>query len=212
MMIDDFDSLPHAQDSEGKTFATNVRVSMLGVSPIYGASFSPFSDQTLGDDWEEWCHFTFKLTLGPAIRDTIKLGESMQIQEITAIDHRLTEELGEELSQVLIEAGLPFRQGKENMRGHREWSKYMAAIEASAAPGHLPIVFALHSVLFRMPLASALQSYCWLEWKAGHRALEQQHSAGHPEAPPALFLIAKETISKVLKPESEEGFPQLKAI
>ena len=200
------------QDSDSDAFSRNVKFSLLGVSPYYEASFAPFSDQTLADDWQEWCSSVFAKILGPSIRDAVILGQSMQIREIADIDRSLTNQLGDELSQILTAAGKPFTEGKENMRGHREWSKYTALIEAANAPGHLPIVFALHSVLFRMPLAAALQTYCWLEWKAGHRMVDRTVSAGYPEDPSPLFLIAKDSIAEVLQPDSDDQSPTLKAI
>lgn len=189
---------------ESEEFARAVKVSLLGVTPAGKGSFRP-SGGRIGDDWAEWCENLFSDGIGPIFRDAYHLGSQLKLREVVILDEVLATHLGV-LSPDLIDAARPFMEGKENMRGHREWRKYTLKIQAGEAPGHLPVVFALHSVLFRMPLACALQAYAWLEWKMGHRAIEQLRQAGIPEDPPGIFLEVKNPIIRILSPEvKEEG-------
>ena len=151
--------------------------------------------------------------IGPIFRDTFHLGTNLQLREIVELDEALGANLGEN-SANLIAASQPFIEGKGEMRGHREWRKYILKMEADEAPGHLPVIFALHSVLFRLPLVCAMQSYAWLEWKLGHYLVEQSSLAGYPEEPPPLFLEVKPEIARILtqKPIEDEGNPGLRVV
>lgn len=195
---------------EAEEFARAVKVSLLGVSPTGKGSFRP-SEDSIGDDWAEWCEKLFAQGIGPIFRDVYHLGSHLKLREVVILDEVLATHLGD-LAPDLIEASHPFMEGKENMRGHREWRKYVLKIQAGEAPGHLPVIFALHSVLFRMPLACALQAYAWLEWKMGHRTVNRTRQAGIPEDPPALFLEVKEPIIRILSPEIEENDLSLRVV
>lgn len=195
---------------EAEEFARAVKVSLLGVTPTGKGSFRPAIDR-IGDDWAEWCDQRFAVGIGPIFRDVYHLGSQLKLREVVILDEVLATHLGV-LSPDLIEASQPFMEGKENMRGHREWRKYVLKIQAGEAPGHLPVIFALHSVLFRMPLACALQAYAWLEWKMGHRGIERTRQAGFPEDPPGVFLEVKEPISRILSPRIEENDLNLRVV
>lgn len=188
---------------EREEFARAVKISLLGVTPIAGAaSFKP-RKSSVDEDWADWCDSTFERITGPVFHDTYNLAAELKLREIAAIDQKLTVQLGE-TSPGLIAASRPFIEGKEQMRGHREWRKYVLKLESGDAPGHLPVMFALHSAMFRLPLTLALQSYAWLEWKTGHHAIDKSRSAGYPDEPPPLFLEVKPHISRIINPPREE--------
>jgi hypothetical protein len=189
--------------SEKEEFARSVRISLLGVSPSGLGSFCPKA-ATLEGDWQEWCQNIFGQTIGPIFRDTYHLATELKLREIADLDVVLGEKLGH-ISPALIAAAHPFVGGKENMRGHCEWRKYRLKIDSGAAPGHLPVVFALHSVLFRLPLTCALQAYAWLEWKTGLITIGKYSQAGIPEDPPAQFLEVKNQIVRIIHSESTDG-------
>ncbi|MDF1816911.1 MAG: hypothetical protein P1V20_32220 [Verrucomicrobiales bacterium] len=196
---------------ESEEFALSVRLSLLGVSPSGPASFHP-GVATLASDWRAWCDVVFREAVGPVFRETVELAPGLKLREIAVIDKALGTQIGESSAR-LIEASRPFIEGKDQMRGHREWSKYIRKIESGEAPGHLPVVFALHSVLFRLPLASSLQAYAWFEWKSGHNAIGKMALAGVPEDPPALFLEVKAHISQILNPPApDESEPGLRVV
>lgn len=178
-------------------FAWSVRVALLGVSPNGLSSFQP-SSRTLGDDWAGWLEGLFAPVLGPTIRETHLMGQEFLLREIAAIDRGLVSQLSPPCSSALMGASLPFVEGKEHMRGHREWSRYVAKLDSGEAPGHLPVIFALHSLLFRLPLTSALLAYAWLEWKSGHRSAGLAAQSGNPEFPPDLFLLIQDWIAPVI--------------
>jgi len=188
---------------EREEFARSVRISLLGVTPCTGVSFRP-TQSTLNDDWRNWCEKVFCTIIGPVFRETCQLAAELKLREIVELDLMLGQNLGG-VSAGLIKAARPFIEGKENMRGHREWRKYMLKIDSGEAPGHLPVVFALHSVLFRLPLTCALQAYAWLEWKAGHLAIGKYWQAGCAEEPPDQFLEVKKQIVRIIHPESSDG-------
>lgn len=201
---------------EREEFARNVKVSLLGVTPstICG-SFIPRGKSTVSSDWEDWCEGIFETIIGPSFTQAFQLGQRMQLREIVAFDRELVDSLGDKVSASLINAARPFMEGKEEMRGNREWIKYVEKVRADEAPGHLPILFALHSILFRMPMASALQSYAWFEWKMGHASIDISRSAGIPEAPPQEFLRVRQSIDQVLcsgENSDCDGRPKLKVI
>lgn len=209
--MNDFESLSHVDSDHSEVFSRSVRISLLGTGLQRPSSFLPDSLDALPNQWAEWCNSPFETILGPALREAINLGQSMQLRELVVIDEALKKSLAD-ASKASIRASKPFIQSKENMRGHREWSKYIDKIDQGQAPGHLPIVFGLHAVLFKIPLAIALQTYAWAEWKAGHWAIEQSRLAGHPESPSPLFMIVTEPISRILAPSSETDVPELRAI
>ena len=184
---------------EKEEFARSVRVSLLGVTPTGEASFRP-SGEALVSDWENWSKTIFASTIGPFFRDAFELGTEFRLKELALLDVTLGKEIPE-LSGDLIAASLPFIEGKEKMRGNRDWAKYIRKIESGKAPGHLPVVFALHSVLYRLPLAGALTAYAWFEWTRGHESIGKASLAGDPDSPPSSFLTVKLYIAEIIRPD-----------
>lgn len=193
---------------EREEFARSVKVSLLGVSPRGVASFQPGSE-TIAEDWAIWRRLPFAEGIGPVLEQTYRLASALKLREVAELDHFLGEKLGAELSRSLIDAAKPFIEGKDQMRGNREWRKYCLKLENGEAPGHLPVMFALHAVMFRLPLACALQAYAWFEWKTGHLAIGKSSQAGYAEEPPVLFLDVKQEIAQIINPgpsdEDETG-------
>ena len=189
----------HWQYDEQEEFARSVRVSLLGVTPEGMASFRPSPESLIGD-WETWSETIFASTIGPFFRDSFELGSEFHLQELALLDATLGKEIPE-LSSDLMAASLPFIEGKTKIKGHPELGKYTRKIESGKAPGHLPVIFALHSVLYRLPLAGALFAYAWFEWMRGHELIGKSSLAGTPESPPNSFLIVKPHIAELLRPD-----------
>ena len=187
----------HWHYDEQEEFARSVRVSLLGVTPAGVASFRPDED-SLVSDWETWAATIFANTIGPSFRDAFELGCEFRLRELALLDVALGKEIPD-LSDDLAAASRPFIEGKEQMKGHSDWGKYVRKIESGKAPGHLPVVFALHSVLYRLPLASALAAYAWFEWMRGHESIGMLALAGEPESPPQCFLTIKPHISAIIR-------------
>ena len=197
---------------EREEFSRSVSIALLGVTPEGSASFVPKTETSLPSDWVSWCEDIFYEIIGPAFCATYEFGSQLKFREVAAIDEKLGLQLPA-FSRNLIENSRPFIEGKEEMRGHPEWVRYVRKLESGKAPGHLPIVFAIHSILYRLPLATSLLAYAWLEWKSGYRALGLESKAGDSDDPPPVFLEAKKQIPLFINGRSGGGnAPGLRAI
>ncbi len=178
-------------------FSRFISISLLGVTPEGPASFVPRTRSTLSDDWLTWCEETFRRVIGPDFCSAYDLGHHLKFREVAAIDFRMARSLPA-LSPCLVRASRPFVQGKHEMRGNPEWERYTRKMASGEAPGHLPVVFALHAVLYKLPLTSALLAYAWLEWKMGNRVVGQSVESARVSGPSPLFLEAKKQIPALI--------------
>lgn len=141
-------------------------VSLLGVEPGPAATFRPEPLESLEDSWARWIEDWFVPHLAPAFVETFHCGSAARAGEIQAIDSLLDGALSESMRSASLEAARAFLQGKEEMRGNREWIRFAERVESGETPGHLPVVFALQSALYHLPLTPALSSYAWFEFRS----------------------------------------------
>ncbi len=200
------------QEEGEEEFALAVRLSMLGVSPVGLGTFELDCYDSLYERWQLWRRGILLEVVGPAFCQAYELASRLHMREVVAHDESIGLTLGEPMSERLRDASIPFVEGKNEMRGHREWQKYTGMMAAGEAPGHLPIVFALHAELFTMPLASALQAYCWYEWKMAHRHIDMPDHAGYSYEPPEMFLGVRDDIAQVLTAGESEGQADLRVV
>ena len=138
-------------------------VSLLGVTPKNPGTFFPGETVSLPVAWQSWSDSYFSPVIAPAFVATFQEGMASRTDEIVEIDRNLGKSFPDEMLGRSRLAGEPFFEGKEEMRANRAWTRYSSAVAEGNAPGNLPIVFALQSALFQLPLPSALGAYAWFE-------------------------------------------------
>ena len=188
---------PQGKYDEAEEFARSVRLSLIGVTPRGAATFRPAAD-SISLDWDTWSSTTFSQYIGPLFCEAYQLGLRFQLREIARLDAELPGMLCPEICGDLVAGAVPFVEGKDEMRCHPEWKKYQKLIKTGRAPGHLPIVFALHSVLYHLPQSCALAAYAWYEWVRGNCWAGCGDGAGKPESPPAPFMRIRPQIARLV--------------
>ncbi|MDF1862953.1 MAG: hypothetical protein P1U87_22240 [Verrucomicrobiales bacterium] len=153
-------------DEEG--FALSRFISVLGIEPVYPGTFFPGKDALLAQAWKSWTESTFLPLIVPAFIEALQNGLASRVEEICGKDRELSQNLPEDMAVRSQKAAQTFLEGKSEMKGNREWVRYAEAVESGTTPGNLPVVFALQSALFHLPLASALSAYAWFEFQSRH--------------------------------------------
>ncbi len=152
-------------------------VALLGITPVYPGSFFGEGTTDLASAWDDWRKNWFAPHLGPAFTKVFQLATAQKVNEIAEIDRDLEKALAESLSAKSRTAALAFLEGKSEMQGNREWQRLARLIENSETPGHLTTLFAFHSALYHLPLASALRSYARYEFHCGRTSFPRLDSA-----------------------------------
>lgn len=153
-----------ASDADGFDFARFV--ALLGIAPDSCATFSPQAPSQLSSAWEIWQENWFLPTLAPAFMGSYNAASRLKIDEIQNIDGALDAKLSAAMREKSHTAGKTFLDGKNEMKGHREWIRFTERVEAGESHGHLPVLFALQCSLFHLPLASALTAYASFEFQS----------------------------------------------
>jgi len=149
---------PHiAGPSDPEGFSLANFITRLGVVPGPPATFLHDEGGEIAATWRLWRETWFTPHLAPAYVDAC----------LEAVDHRLDAALTGPVAERSRAASAPFLEGKAEMRAHREWRRFAEAIERGDTPGHVAVVHALQSTLYRLPPASALAAYAWFEYQAG---------------------------------------------
>ncbi|MEM6915010.1 MAG: urease accessory UreF family protein [Verrucomicrobiota bacterium] len=152
------------EDAEG--FDLSRFISLLGIEPVCGGSFRPDSGAPLGPAWEIWQTELFLPVLAPAFVTAFQAASAHRIQEIVTCDQSLDQTLSGKIPEWSRLAGEPFLQGKQEMRGHREWARFAEQVESGNSPGHLCVLFALQSALYHLALPAALSAYAFYEFQS----------------------------------------------
>lgn len=161
------DTLYVADPGDSGEFSFADFVARLGVSVGSPATFLHNPEGDLPAAWEIWQQTWLVPVLAPAFVEIYRLGANAHVREIGELDQTLDRRLSPTLRTRSLEAAAPFFEGKTEMQGHREWKKFTADVASGKIPGHVTSVFALHSVLYRLPLLSSLSAYCWFEFRSG---------------------------------------------
>lgn len=161
------DTLHIAETGDSAEVSFARAISLLGVSPETPATF--FFDERgyLPTAWQLWQDQWLGPHLAQNFVDAFHCGSDFRIHELQAIDTLLDIQLTESVRERSKEAAIPFLEGKEEMRANREWTRFADRIASGETPGHVCVVFALQSALYRLPLASALSAYIWFEFRSG---------------------------------------------
>lgn len=169
-------------------------VSLLGITPNSAGTFCPDKGASLESAWTDWAERYFSPVLAPAFVSAFRYGMESKSEEIAETDRDLVAQLPDDLAVRSREAGIPFFEGKDEMKANRVWTRYADAVEKGNSPGNLPVVFALQSALFQLPLSSALGSYAWFEFRSRKDGAIQK-SAGDGEKAVFSRILPKVTVA-----------------
>lgn len=161
------DTLYIAEPGDNEEFSFAGFVARLGVSAGSPATFFCRPEGNLESAWNIWQQEWLIPVLGPSFSETYRLGMNSRVLEICDQDNALDQQFSDSMRTRSQDAGRLFLEGKTEMQGHREWKKFADKVFAKESPGHVTTVFALHTVLYRLPLLPALSAYCWFEFRCG---------------------------------------------
>ncbi|MEC8826010.1 MAG: urease accessory UreF family protein [Verrucomicrobiota bacterium] len=161
------DALHIAEPGDAQEVSLARAIALLGVTPGSAATFLFDNRGDLPGAWQIWQDQCLEPHLGPNFVEAYECGSQFRIDEVQAIDCLLDVKLTDQVRERSIAAGKPFLEGKEEMKGNKDWVKYNERVGKGHSPGHISVIFALQSALYHLPLASALSAYIWFEFQSG---------------------------------------------
>jgi len=189
-------------------------VSRLGVEAVTPATFLWDGSGPLTPAFDRWLAGSFGPILAPAVIEVHRLATAYRLNEIAAIDLRIDESLDAAAKTRSLAAAKAFLEGKDEMKANREWTRFANLVSRGSAPGHTATLFALQTALYHLPLVPALAAYAWFELESGlPRAYRDL--AGTREEVLRTFAATLPHVRVAMdrdRDESDDGFPQLRAI
>lgn len=189
-------------------------ISRLGVVPSSPGTFLPGAPASLATAWREWVDSLLLPLLASPFAAAHRLAGGIRPTEIALIDRDLDGRLPLPLRTRSLSAAKAFFEGKNGMSGHREWSRYAAMVEQGGSPGHLPVVFAVQTALYHLPLATSLAAYAWFELESALRA-SVRDEPGSGNLCLELFASTLPALQVAINPEPNElpgGAPRLRIV
>lgn len=192
-------------------------VSRLGVEIHASCTFVYHEGDDLPKAWDRWLRDCFSPLLAPAFAEIHRLAGEMRIERIVELDRKLDQSLDRIPRTNSLVAARAFLEGKSEMRANREWSRFAQSVADGKAPGHAPVLFALQTALYHLPLASALAAYVWFELESGlPRTAGYRDRTGSGEEALALFSAALPQVRVAMAADrgdfADDGQPRLRAI
>lgn len=192
-------------------------VSRLGVELHGPCTFVCGEGDDLPKAWHRWLRGGFSPLLAPAFAEIHRLAGEMRIEEIAELDRALDQSLDGLARTNSLAAARSFLEGKSEMRANREWSRFAQLVAEGKAPGHAPVLFALQTALYHLPLASALAAYVWFELESGlPRTAGYRDRAGSGEEALALFSAALPQVRVAMAADrgdfADDAQPRLRAV
>ncbi len=114
-----------------------------------------------------WRDAVFSPILLPALRATLGHARRGEVREISALDLRLSEQLGENAREGSLRAGLRLAAHGCDLRGDRLLPRLGEWVRDGVSPGHLAIIFAARCAAFSLPDRIAAGAYLFQEMCAG---------------------------------------------
>ncbi len=122
-------------------------------------TLQPKRDSPIDAEWQAWFENIFAPTICPAFTLAYEAASRSRYHAIPTINGELEKSLPADQAQRAGTSGhIAWREIALPQR--RKWEAEMAKMEA---PPLLPIVFAIHTALFHLPIVQSLQGYAWLE-------------------------------------------------
>lgn len=160
------DTLHLAPESDSDGFDLSQFVSLLGIEPRTSGTFFPASGAPLGSAWEIWQETLFLPVLLPVFLEVHAAISMQQTERAIECDKALDALLPPTMQGRSKEAGIPFLEGKTEMRGNREWTQFSERVLANESPGHLAVLFAAQTALYHLALPAALAAYADFEFRS----------------------------------------------
>ena len=164
-------------------------------------SFAPAAEAHFAGVWSIWIEQVFGAHLLDAMVAVMSLARADHSRDLLAVDARLAAQLPPEAVLRLRRAGHDMLRGMDGLRGSRPAQKLAAAAERGETPGLFPIVFALQSAIYNVPLRAALIAYGRLEWRAARDA----HGGPRDEPDEASSALILARIDSRLDPAADSG-------
>lgn len=211
------DAIRSAAPGELDGLALARLVSRLGVEIRTPCTFRCDGGDDFAAAWERWLETCFSPHLAPVFVGVRRLAGELRIEGIVELDRRLDGVLGAPLRASSLAAARAFLEGKAEMRANPEWRRFAEAVAEGRSPGHAPVLFALQTALYHLPLASALAAYLWFELESGlPRTPDWRARAGGGAAALNLFSAAQPQLRLAMAAHrgefADDGAPRLRAI
>jgi hypothetical protein len=114
-----------------------------------------------------WRDSIFAPMLVPALRSALGHARRGELRELSALDKKLSEQLGEIARESSIRAGRRLALRSSGLQGDRLLPRLGEWVRDGATPGHLAIVFAARCAAFSLPDRIAVGAYLFEEMCAG---------------------------------------------
>ena len=196
----------------GRESARAIEIALLGVSIETPATFAPDLRGNLGSAWQLWIETHFVPVFAPTFADVHRLAGEGKWNEIVKIDGELDGRLSSAMRQRSLSAARQFLEGKSEMRSHREWIRLVEKIESGETPGHVLVVAALQTAMYRLALIPALTSYAWFEFQSGVKG-SGEHSEVFLQIVPHLKLaVFEKDGDDTAAAENDDGSNHLRVV
>jgi hypothetical protein len=203
------DTLHVAEPGDTEEVSLARAIALLGVTPEVPATFLFDGRGFLPAAWKLWQENWLIPHLAPAFVESYQCGVQCRLDEVQAIDTLLDVALTEPIRDRSKQAAEAFLEGKSEIQAKREWTRFADRIAKGESPGHVPVIFALQSALFHLPLASALSAYIWFEFQSG---LPRELSRESLSELSSVFEEALVHVAAIVKANGGESFGNLKAL
>lgn len=114
-----------------------------------------------------WRDAVFSPVLLPALRATLGHARRGEVREISALDKRISDELGEISREGSLRAGNRLAAHGCDLRGDRLLPRLGEWVRDGVTPGHLAVIFAARCAAFSLPDRIAIGAYLFQEMCAG---------------------------------------------
>jgi hypothetical protein len=116
---------------------------------------------------QAWRETIFTPILLPALRATLGHARRGEVREISVLDRKLSDELGERARDGSLRAGDRLAAHGCGLRGDRLLPRLGESVREGRTPGHLAIIFAARCAAFSLPDRVAVGAYLFQEMCAG---------------------------------------------
>ena len=144
------------------------------------------SGASFGMSAAAWRNAVFSPVLLPALRAALGHARRGELRELSALDRKLSGELGEIARDGSLRAGRHLAQRGAELQGDRLLPRLGEWVRDGMTPGHLVIVFAARCAAFSLPDRATAGAYLFQEMCAG--------------APTAAIPIVCEFIASCIEP------------
>jgi hypothetical protein len=129
-------------------------------------SFAPAAGAHFAGVWSHWVEHVYGAQLLETMRAVMAATRLDHTRDPLVLDAELASFFAPDTVLRLRRAGHAMLHRMDGMRGSRSALRLRAAADRGESPGLYPIVFALQSAIYNVPVRAALVAYARLEWRA----------------------------------------------